>query len=177
MTNKAPLEALYERLFEVPDATVYAILDGASAPNLPQTLARLGVESVCLFRGELQPDVAQMAPYLAVMQPETPFAEWVLGEGWGRHWGIFAISSADFRSMRKHLRTFLMVYDPSLKPLYFRYYDPRVLRVYLPTCNAEELRTVFGPIRRYIVEDEDPQVLLKFQTDGENLGRESVMLG
>jgi hypothetical protein len=177
MSAKAPLEALYEHLSEVPDTTIYAVLDGASAPHLPQTLAQLDVESVCLFRGELDPEVAQVAPYMAVLQPETPFAEWVLQEGWGQHWGIFAISSADFRTMRKHFRTFLMVYDPNLKPLYFRYYDPRVLRVYLPTCNAQELRTVFGPIRRYIVEDEDPQVLLKYQSDGENLSREPVLLG
>jgi hypothetical protein len=30
--------------------------------------------------------------------------------------------------------------------LLFRYYDPRVLRVYLPSCRPSELETVFGPV-------------------------------
>ncbi|MEE4378432.1 MAG: DUF4123 domain-containing protein [Candidatus Competibacteraceae bacterium] len=176
MTDKIASAGLIQQLTAVPDATVYVVLDGASAPDLPQTLARLGVESVCLYRGELEPDVAQMAPYLAVFKPDTPFAEWVLEEGWGKHWGIFAISNANFRTMRKHFRTFLKVYGPDLKPLYFRYYDPRVLRTYLPTCNAKELRTVFGPVIRYIVEDEEPVALLKFQPDGEQVKRDQIVL-
>jgi hypothetical protein len=176
MPDKTALEALVQQLTAVPDATVYVVLDGASAPHLPQMLARLEVESVCLFRGELAPDVAQMAPYLAVFKPDTPFAEWLLQEGWGKHWGIFALSKADFRTMRKHFRTFLKVYGPDLKPLYFRYYDPRVLRTYLPTCNKQELRTIFGPVIRYIVEDEDPVALLKFQPDGEQVKREQIVL-
>ncbi len=31
-------------------------------------------------------------------------------------------------------------------PLVFRYYDPRVLRVYLPTCSPAEFARFFGPI-------------------------------
>jgi hypothetical protein len=45
-----------------------------------------------------------------------------------------------------------MVYDAKGTPFYFRYYDPRVLRVYLPTCNASELQILFGPVARYYVE-------------------------
>jgi hypothetical protein len=54
-----------------------------------------------------------------------------------------------------------MVYSPEAKPMYFRYYDPRVLRMYLPTCNAQELQTVFGPVTSYVVEDESPDALLR----------------
>ena len=45
----------------------------------------------------------------------------------------------------------------------FRYYDPRVLRVYLPTCNFDELQTVFGPVMHFIQEGEVPTELLRFQ--------------
>ncbi len=48
----------------------------------------------------------------------------------------------------------------------FRYYDPRVLRVYLPTCLAPELRTVFGPVRRFLLESEDPALMLEYRFDG-----------
>ncbi|MCB1778083.1 MAG: DUF4123 domain-containing protein [Candidatus Competibacteraceae bacterium] len=176
MFDVASMNTLQAHLFALPETTVYAVLDGASAPNLPQMLDRLRVESVCLFPGELEPDVAQVAPYLAVFKPDTPFAEWVLEEGWGRHWGIFVVSRVNLRALRDHLRSFLKVYGPELEPLEFRYYDPRVLRVYLPTCNAKELRTVFGPVLRYLVESEEPGVLLKFSLNGEQLGSESIAL-
>ncbi|MBK8509331.1 MAG: DUF4123 domain-containing protein [Candidatus Competibacteraceae bacterium] len=162
MAAEGVLQALAQQLFAVPDTRVYAILDGASVPELPQTLERFGVESECLFRGELEPDLALVAPYLASVRPDDPFTAWLLQEGWGRHWGVFAVAPVDLRPLRMHLRGFLKVYGPELEPLYFRYYDPRVLRVYLPTCNAQELRTMFGPVLRYLTEDEDPSALLAF---------------
>ncbi len=155
-------QSLLQQLFAMPSTKVYAILDGASIPQLPEVLARLEVEAECLYRGELAPDLAEAAPYLAHVLFDHPFTDWLLQEGWGRHWGIFAISHADLRTLRMHLRTFLKVYGPDLKPLYFRYYDPRVLRSYLPTCNAQELQTIFGPVLRYLLEDSAAQRLLKF---------------
>ena len=169
-------ETIAQHLFAVPNANVYAILDGASVPELPQALARFEVEADCLFRGELEPDMAQVAPYLVSVRFDDPFTDWLLQEGWGRHWGVFAISPVDLRQLRMHLRTFLKVYGPDLNPLYFRYYDPRVLRVYLPTCNARELRTVFGPVLRYVVEDEDPAGLLTFRLEGEQARSERAVL-
>ena len=176
MSTPIPEQAILQQLFAVPETTVYAILDGASVPNLPQTLARLEVEAECLYRGELEPDLAQVAPYLAVVPFDHPFTDCLLQEGWGKHWGVFAISRANLRTLRMHLRTFLKVYGPDLKPLYFRYYDPRVLRTYLPTCNLEELETVFGPVLRYITEDKDPGGLQKFWMKGNGCRNERVEL-
>ena len=176
MSDKIPLSSLREQLFAIPDSKVYAVLDGASTPNLPQMLRQWMVESVCLLRGELDPELARSAPYLTAMPPDSPFTDWVLSEGWGKHWGIFVVSNANFRALRQHFRSFLMVYTPDLKPVFFRYYDPRVLRTYLPTCNAKELKTVFGPVLRYIAEDADPTVLLRFFRDGEQCGTEPAQL-
>ncbi|MCP5158332.1 MAG: DUF4123 domain-containing protein [Gammaproteobacteria bacterium] len=177
MSNLIPTQAVRQHLFAVPETTVYVILDGASVPDLPQTLQQMGVDMECLFRGELEPDMAQVAPYLAVVPLEHPFTDWLLQEGWGRHWGIFVISKANLRTLRMHLRTFLKVYDPDLKPLYFRYYDPRVLRTYLPTCTEQELQIVFGPVLRYLAEGEDPAMLLKFWIEQAQLKSEQVQLG
>jgi hypothetical protein len=58
----------------------------------------------------------------------------------------------------------------------FRYYDPRVLRVYLPTCNAEELATVFGPIETFWTEGSDPATLLEFHRDGGKLTQKIIQL-
>ena len=68
--------------------------------------------------------------------------------------------------MRRHLRHFLEVQLPDGKQVYFRFYDPRVLRVFLPTCTADEINQFFGPIKQYLMEDEKPDKLLQFQQHG-----------
>jgi hypothetical protein len=133
-------------------------------------------EFACLYRGELAPDLAEVAPYLVRLEPETEFADWLVSEGWGKHWGVFALAHATLREMRQHFRSFLTVYDPEGKPLLFRYYDPRVLRVYLPTCDARELETVFGPVGAYLLEGEDPNELLRFELSSGALQRRTQPL-
>ena len=132
--------------------SVYTILDGASVPKLPQALYKQHPEHVCLYRGELTPDMAAVAPYLVHLQINTEFTDWILREGWGKHWGIFLLSSADLRALRQHFRGLLTVYDPTSKPVLFAYYDPRVLRTFLPTCTADELNSLFGPVASYFAE-------------------------
>jgi hypothetical protein len=65
------------------------------------------------------------------------------------------------QQVRAHLRQFLLVQDERGNQQYFRFYDPRVLRVYLPTCDAAETQQFFGPIDRFIVED-GPELALWF---------------
>ena len=69
-----------------------------------------------------------------------------------------------------------MVYDPQGKPLYFRYYDPRVLRIYLPTCKESELKTVFGPVNSFYAEGEDPAYLIHYAFAGGKLVERRVRL-
>lgn len=159
------VDALYQHLFGDPELKTYAVLDGASIPDLLEHLTADAPDHVCLYRGELSDELAEAAPYLVQLLPDTPFTEWVLGEGWGNHWGIFALSPVDIRAMRKHFRTFLIVKDPEGNQIYFRYYDPRVLRVFLPTCNARELGAIYGPVTRFLLESGDSQQALLFHRD------------
>jgi hypothetical protein len=174
MSDLAP--RLTEFLFADSDNAVYAVLDAASVPGLLPELARERPEHLCLYRGELEPDLAYCAPYLVRLEEGKPFTNWLLAEGWGNHWGIFALSQADFRTMRKHFRTFLIVQTPDGQQVYFRYYDPRVLRVYLPTCNPEETRIIFGPVLSYFCEDETPESLLSFRVDRDVPKKEGTKL-
>jgi len=171
------IKALSERLFMDSDTNAYAVLDGASVPDLRMRLYENEPEHECLYRGELAPDMAEVAPYLVRLEPGSEFFYWVIEQGWGKHWGVFAVSDVDTRQLHRHFRRFLTVYDPDGKPLLFRYYDPRVLRVYLPSCDAEELATIFGPIKNYLLEDENPDIALRFSADSGNLRKESLKLG
>lgn len=154
MIDAMKVQALRRALFRDQTVTAFTVLDGASVPGLAGNLASFNPPHVCLFRGEPAPDLAQVAPYLVLLERDASFTEWVLGGGWGRHWGIFGVSGAGLPVLRNHFRKFLTVYDEKGKSLYFRYYDPRVLRVYLPLCSSEELEAMFGPVTSYLVEDE-----------------------
>lgn len=149
-------------LFGNPDLSAYAVLDGATVPNLPQRLAGAPEESACLYRGELGPDLQMTAPYLVKLRADGPLLPWLWKEGWGRNWGIYAVTALGFEALRRHFRGFLRVRDHTGKILYFRYYDPRVLRIYLPTCNAAEIATVFGAIDRYVCEADVAAQALEF---------------
>jgi len=173
------LEALRTILFREDGTNAFAILDGAAIPNL---LDKLYVadrpEFECLYTGEIAPDLAEAAPYLVRLEPGAEFTEWVLTEGWGKHWGVFTISNGDFRALRPHLRHFLVVHDVKGKSYYFRFYDPRVLRTYLPACNPGELASFFGPIQTWVIEGEDPQTALRFDvSDGKLASHQDPLAG
>jgi Domain of unknown function (DUF4123) len=176
MIKEEVAKSLADNLFSQEGMNVFAVLDGASIPDLLQTLYEHQPEFVCLYRGQLNPDLASVAPYLVHIRSNTPLADWLIQKGWGEHWGIFAQCDSDLKTMRKHFRKFLTVHDSDGKPLLFRYYDPRVLRLYLPTCNAEELGAIFGPISNYLLEAEDANTLLSFRLDKNELQQQQRSL-
>ncbi|MBI1745325.1 MAG: DUF4123 domain-containing protein [Acidobacteria bacterium] len=174
MIMEKAVESLKRHLFSEEDANVFAVLDGASVADLLPNLERYQPDYHCLYRGDLAPDVAAAAPYLIHLPTDSEFTSWVLEQGWGKHWGIFAVSRSDTRAMRRHFRTFLVVHDSDGRPLYFRYYDPRVLRLYLPTCRAQQTGIVFGSVLYYLLEDEDPQIALRYRLANGQLQKESL---
>jgi hypothetical protein len=163
-------------LFGNGDLPVYAVLDGASARDLLKTLYEQEPEHCCLYRGELQPDIATVAPYLVRLESDAEFTQWVLSEGWGAHWGIFMVSAANLRTLRNHFREFLKAELPDRRTAFFRFYDPRVLRNFLPVCNEAELRAFFGPVQSFVVESETPEVGLRFSFVGNALKSEPVQI-
>lgn len=161
---------LLEGLLTEEGEELCVVLDGASVPGLVERLdAERSLEAACLFQGELEPDMAEVAPYLVRLEPQSEFAEWVLGAGWGRHWGSFVITRQGFRALRNHLRGLTLVYRRDGTPLYFRFYDPRVLRVFLPTCTPAQLKQMFGPVDAFLAESEAGDTVSIFRLNGEAL--------
>ncbi|NOZ54348.1 MAG: DUF4123 domain-containing protein [Gammaproteobacteria bacterium] len=153
--------AINEQLFSDQALQAYAVVDGASASGLVQKLNNWGTDYACLFSGELAPELRETAPYLLKLAPYAHATEWLLNN-WGGHVGILAVipKEIDFKAVRKHFRGFLIVISPDKERLYFRYYDPRVLRLYLPTCTLEEIQKVFGPVKHYLLEGKENDVQL-----------------
>jgi hypothetical protein len=148
--------------------SVYAVIDGARDDRIYRAVYDSRLEYECLFAGELNYELSLAAPYLVRLDARAAFTRWLLEEGWGKSFGIFAWSLADIETLRRHFRRMLQIKDEDGRRLFFRYYDPRVLRLYLPTCTAGELREVLGPTGRLIAEGPEGQVL-SFEAGGRPL--------
>jgi hypothetical protein len=174
MATEDFVQTVSRYLFAENRTQIFAVLDGASVPDLRMSLHQYQAEYVCLYRGELAPDMAEVAPYLVRLESKAEFTNWIIRRGWGNHWGIFLESPASLQELRRHYRRFLIVYNEQGTPLYFRYYDPRVLRVYLLTCNELELQLLFGPVIRYYSEGEDRHVLVEYSLTDSALAQRIV---
>jgi len=167
MKTETTIINLRNRLFADPQMGVYAVIDGASAPGLQSRIYNDECEYRCLFTGNLVPDLMEAAPYVVKLERESSFTDWILNDGWGEHWGIFAVSKMDIREIRQHLRSFLRVESPEGNNLVFRFYDPRVFRVFIPTCDESQLKIIFSEIEYFLLEGEDSAKIINFHL-GEN---------
>ncbi len=151
------LEEHFRRVAGTEQVKFYAILDGAAIPNLLDKLYTEGAPRFeCLYRGELEPDMAEVAPYLVELDLDSEFFQWLLS-GAGQAWGIFCYcdASLDLAAVRRHFRKLNVVSGPDGKMLMFRYYDPRVLAMFLATCDVVQLSEVFATRMSLFAERDD----------------------
>jgi hypothetical protein len=149
MSSEALAAQLWPRGSGPNSPQAYVLLDGARDPQIAPMVRASGMPFECLYAGALTPALAAAAPYLVQLTPEARFFKELVPKAWGNAWGIFAVAGPDvtLQALRKHFRTLLRVKDEHGQILVFRFYDPRVLGVYVPTCTESELAQLLGPIQ------------------------------
>ena len=155
---------------------LFAILDAARDIRILALLLHHKEECQSLYEGVEGAELAQVAPYLVRLTKDSRLLDALVKEGWGKSWGVYLTSASDLQEVRRHLRHFLQVKLPDGEQVYFRFYDPRVMRVFLPSCTAEETTQFFGPIKRYVMESEEPDKLWEFTTIGRGAVKKVVPL-
>jgi hypothetical protein len=160
VTNVDRAAALAKRLVVPAGETLWAILEGASIPKLPEQLEEHRPNHACLLLGDLTPDLAAAAPYLVEIKAPGGIATRVLGEGWGKHWGIYLTSRAPMSALLAHFRPLQIVRLPSGKTAFFRFYDPRILKLFLPSCDQTQANALFGPVTKFLFEGENGNKLI-----------------
>ena len=156
-------------------ASVWAVLDLARDRRIHGALLESRLEFLCLYAGRIPRELELAAPHIVELLPGHRLLDRLFGDGWGASWGIFA-RIEDPSMLRRHLRRLLKVRDEDGRSLLFRFYDPRVLRTYLPTCRADELAQMFGPVAGYVAEGERGTNLIDFRFDGARLHATSKAL-
>jgi len=159
-------------------AQVHAVLDGARDERIEPLLRSGGLEYACLLAGPLTPALRAAAPFVVHLAPGSPLTERIFEGGWGRDWGFLTVAPPDVTllQLRRHFRTLLQVQDESGRRLMFRFYDPRVLRVYLPPCTSEEAERFFGPVPQMLVRSTTEAALMSYEPaeSGVRIGRISL---
>lgn len=173
--QSTPEERLLDILRGRP-VTLFAVLDAAREPRVPALLAASGEPHQSLYEGAKGDELADVAPYLVQLSKESPLLETLARDGWGRSWGVFIESDQPFKEVRRQLRRFLMVESEDGRELYFRFYDPRVLRVFLDACSPREAVEFLGPVGAYLVESEDGASLLRYGKEPQGVRQEPIAL-
>jgi hypothetical protein len=141
---------------------VYAILDGARDSSIYARLESSFQEHCCLYSGELAHELRVTAPYLVQLDADDAMTRDVLNQGWGQSWGVFLRCEESMERLRRHLRHFLIVLSQLGARLIFRYYDPRVLRVFLAHSGAERLAQFFGPVHSFLFEEAEGEAIVEY---------------
>ena len=155
-------------------AKTFAILDCAADLRLHEHVARLEPGSArCLFLGNLHPAVKAVSPHVVELAPGDPLTRLWRAEGWGKAWGLWIESAGDLHGIWRRTRHFTQAKLPSGEgPVLFRFWDPRVFRVYLPLVEPGELAPWFEGLGAYVLEAEDGRGAVRFSLDGQTLRRE-----
>jgi hypothetical protein len=130
---------------------IYGIVDAARDAAL-HGLIQACPEQVCLFAGKLGHPLDRVAPYLVRLDADAGLTQAWHREGWGQSWGILCQSSKDLSDLRRHFRQFLQAMLPDGQIVLFRFYDPRVFRVYFPTQTPADRVQWFGVVEEYRIE-------------------------
>ena len=141
---------------------LYALLDAAREPSVLKVIFESKEEYQSLYDGAAGAQLTHFAPYLVRIPPKSPLLDTLVKQAWANSWGVYLTCGQSLKDLRTHFRHFLTVKLPDGKQVSFRYYDPRVLRLFLPTCNVEEITQFFGPVKHFLVEAEDPSLALQF---------------
>jgi Domain of unknown function (DUF4123)/Inner membrane component of T3SS, cytoplasmic domain len=154
----------------------FAIVDAARDEGVLALLRESDSAYQSLYEGLQGQVMAEQAPYLVELGGGSSFDEVLVRRGWGKSWGVYLTSREPFRELRRHLRKFLFVKDEAGRELYFRFYDPRVLRVFLPTCSPRQAGAFFEGVEAFSMEGERAEVVLRFSEEEGRLRREIMTL-
>lgn len=148
-----------ERLYAVVDSA----RDGELADKARETFGR-DVKS--LFADDAGAHMESVAPYMVPIEANPRLADGAAAflDLWAKHLGnsagVLLLTTAEPDRVRVHLRGVFRATDEDDHKYYFRFYDPRVLRPFLPACTAGDAREFFGPVSQVLVEAESEGKML-----------------
>lgn len=153
-----PAEFLLDRA-KATDGKLYGIVDSARNDSVFRYLIIGSAQYKSLFEGTMDVQSFGVSGFLVECKKDSPLFQWMTTEAWGDSSCVFFTSKVSFEELFSHFQQFNRVYLEEDKVVLFRYYDPRVLRSYLPSCSREEVDAFFGDVDHFYLESDDPYVM------------------
>lgn len=112
---------------------IFAVLDGAAAPNLRMWLEATGLDHRSLFQGNRDEDLEEASPILVRIDGHDKVTRALFSDRgtpmplWDTNAGVLLTSPLGIDDLRAHLRRLTMLRDADGKWLYFRFAAPSTL--------------------------------------------------
>lgn len=167
MANKpsAPdLHAFLER-HRMEDEILYTVVDAAKDYRLASAAREILGEPLRPLLTKAPLFMERVGPYMTPIRCAERGARYL--EFWtnyvGENAGLFFFTKSWPQAVRAHLISIFEVLDEERRMFFFRFYDPRVIRDYLPTCTGKECKEFFGPIRCILADGEKAGTMYQYR--------------
>lgn len=156
-----------------PGGRWWVLIDAAGLPNGLSSIDESKFSEVeCLFTGDLADELADVAPYLGLVdvlnEAIIGYLQYLLQE----QCAVFVMDEKkemNFSETHRHFRKFNIVYGPQGEALFFRYYDERTLPAVLHVLDPSQLNDFFGPFQYFILPSLENSALQLTQIEGKLL--------
>jgi hypothetical protein len=145
---------------------LFALVDAGRDLRVLELLRQHVEPHQSLYDGLDGETLEDVAPYLVgPMRKDSALLEHLVTEGFGKRWSVFLTSYEKFVEVRRHFRRFLKVeMEYSREEVFFRFFDPGVLRPFWPTCNAGQKREFAEGLEQIFVEEKNLSLSALLQT-------------
>jgi len=139
---------------------LFALLDAARDKAVYTCITSSGLRYESLYHqaGEIE----RFGPFLLGLERDEGPPAGLFENRRQTNWGIILAADLSLDRLRRHLRHFLLVSDPEGRECYFRFYDPRVLRVFFERATFKEIARLFGDVDACWIESEDGRSIIRY---------------
>ena len=127
---------------------VFVILSKASDVNPVDAWRKMavGMSPQPLWAGTAYAEWAEVMPYVAVIEPDSPFLDWIATTE-STDWGWLAVSSSSLEIVAAHLQSLTKVSLPDGQEVFLRFWDGTQILPILQECGAE----ILPVFQRYLI--------------------------
>ena len=149
------------------DKRLYAIIDCAQHETIYTRLKQHADVYLSQYSNDVPDSLKAAGPVLYQLRKDNALSAWIITQGYQNNWFIlFPSLGQTMIDLRRHFKRFAMVESPEGKAMYFRYYDPRVMRNYIPSCNEEERRYIFAKLSCFWAQSPTANSYVQLNNDG-----------
>ena len=134
----------------------YGVIDLAAAAPLRARVARLNPpEGTFLMDRSASDDLVSFGPWLINIRLCPVIESYWIRDGQWKNWGYLIETDLSMAALQRHLKKFNLVeIEGRSDAVFFRYFDPVVLKSFLQEIADEDQRKAFlGPIETIVIAD------------------------